>query len=607
MNILSPRGSRDARPRPHAANECATDRRRDGRFLADVLGRETYYEREEKRRAQDRHGIGHDLQNQIDVGYDIVFTASDGVTKLSHEIEKFDRAAGDLVAWVKVPYLSSGADTTIYMYYGNGTVGSQQDVANVWDANYEVVHHLQETSGQHLDSTSNNHDSTTVTVTTQGSAIGKINGADELSPVDEHVEVPDDVNLDISTNITVQAWVNLDVVTGEQSIVSHHDHGNNEGYYLYYKSSDFEFRVYDGATLYDAKSFNVSVSPATWYHVVGIYDGSSVQVYVDTTLGTTQPAFSGSIQASNDPLRFGLEAYSTNFDLDGRIDEVRISRTVRSTDWIQTEHNNQNSPSTFYNVCSATTAVELVSFTATGLDGEVLLEWETGSELNNLGFHLYRSPTDEGPYERITATAIPGLGSSPVGAKYAYRDSGLTNGVTHYYKLEDIETTGATKPHGPVSATPMASASSGGDDTDSGGSTSDEAASTSLITYGDPTANSFRVIKRNKTSAVLELVTEGFYAEPLEDGSVRLEVPGFESLAELTAPGVPVKRTRVEAVAGRKVKLLSVRAGGVAAFTSLRPSGAELPEIVATPEGTVRVAQRRRRAKRAFRGDGLNP
>ena len=255
----------------------------------------------------------------------------------------------------------------------------------------------------------------------------------------------------------------------------------------------------------------------------------------------------------------------------------------------------------------ATTAVTLVSFEASGLDSASELQWETASELNNLGFHLYRAMSAQGPYERITTRAIPGLGSSPVGARYSYQDTGLANGVTYYYKLEDIETTGKTELHGPVSATPMEGVSSGGDDTDSGGSTSDETASTSLITYGDPTANSFRVIQRDKTSVVLELVTEGFYAEPLEDGSVRLEVPGFESLVELTAPGVPVKRTWVEAVAGRKVKLLSIRAERVEAFTSLRPSGAELPEIVATPEGTVRVARRGRRATRAFGGDGLNP
>ena len=138
-----------------------------------------------------------------------------------------------------------------------------------------------------------------------------------------------------------------------------------------------------------------------------------------------------------------------------------------------------------------TTDVELVSFSATGGDGEVVVEWETGSELNNLGFHLHRSTSEDGPYERITATAIPGLGSSLEGAKYAYRDSGLTNGVTYYYKLEDIETTGATELHGPVSAMPTAEVVTGGDaegeEGTSGGSSSGEDLGelTSRITYGE--------------------------------------------------------------------------------------------------------------------------
>jgi hypothetical protein len=37
------------------------------------------------------------------------------------------------------------------------------------------------------------------------------------------------------------------------------------------------------------------------------------------------------------------------------------------------------------------TAVDLVSFEAIALDGAVELTWETGSEIDNLGFHLYRS------------------------------------------------------------------------------------------------------------------------------------------------------------------------------------------------------------------------
>ena len=261
----------------------------------------------------------------------------------------------------------------------------------------------------------------------------------------------------------------------------------------------------------------------------------------------------------------------------------------------------------------ATTAVELVSFSARGLEGSVELSWETASELNNLGFHLYRSTSEDGSYERITATAIPGLGSSPVGTSYSYKDSGLTNGVTYYYKLEDIETTGKTELHGPVSATPAPTASGSGGESGSSTRSSSQSSSPSLITYGDPSGNSLRILKRSSRQLVLELVTEGFYAEPQEDGSVRLEVPGFESLIELAGPGIPVKRTWVDAVAGRKVKLVSVQARGVEAFTSLRPSDAETPEIVATQDGTVRAARRRSRrrvtprARAAFQGGGLYP
>ena len=68
----------------------------------------------------------------------------------------------------------------------------------------------------------------------------------------------------------------------------------------------------------------------------------------------------------------------------------------------------------------APTAVELVSFGAIALDGGVELTWETASELNNLGFQLYRSTSERGPYERITSRLIPGLGSSPAGARYRY-------------------------------------------------------------------------------------------------------------------------------------------------------------------------------------------
>jgi len=50
---------------------------------------------------------------------------------------------------------------------------------------------------------------------------------------------------------------------------------------------------------------------------------------------------------------------------------------------------------------------------------------------------------------------IPGAGSSSRRHEYEYMDKDLTNGVTYWYKLEDVDYSGNTELHGPVSATPM--------------------------------------------------------------------------------------------------------------------------------------------------------
>ena len=55
-----------------------------------------------------------------DDGDDFVFVAADG-SRLKHEIESYASSTGALVAWVKIPSLSSADDTLIYMYYGNAS------------------------------------------------------------------------------------------------------------------------------------------------------------------------------------------------------------------------------------------------------------------------------------------------------------------------------------------------------------------------------------------------------------------------------------------------------------------------------------------------------
>jgi hypothetical protein len=104
-------------------------------------------------------------------------------------------------------------------------------------------------------------------------------------------------------------------------------------------------------------------------------------------------------------------------------------------------------------VCAAT-LIELASFAATPKSAEVILQWETESEIDNAGFNLYRSASENGEYIKINDSLIPAQGSSTQGASYEFVDTDVKNRKTYYYKLEDIDLNGTATMHGPVSATP---------------------------------------------------------------------------------------------------------------------------------------------------------
>jgi hypothetical protein len=96
------------------------------------------------------------------------------------------------------------------------------------------------------------------------------------------------------------------------------------------------------------------------------------------------------------------------------------------------------------------TVVKLKSFTAAGNGRHVKVDWETASEVDNLGFNLYRSTKKEGSYTKLNTSLIPGLLSSPTGKSYTYLDKKVRKGKLYFYKLEDIDLSGEKTMHGPI-------------------------------------------------------------------------------------------------------------------------------------------------------------
>ena len=80
----------------------------------------------------------------------------------------------------------------------------------------------------------------------------------------------------------------------------------------------------------------------------------------------------------------------------------------------------------------------------------VIVEWTTASELDTVGFYLLRSDTPNGPFEQVNTELIPSTSDSLTGNSYSYEDQGVNAGVTYYYMLEEIENTGSSNQHGPI-------------------------------------------------------------------------------------------------------------------------------------------------------------
>jgi len=96
------------------------------------------------------------------------------------------------------------------------------------------------------------------------------------------------------------------------------------------------------------------------------------------------------------------------------------------------------------------TAIDLLSFEASGAGEQVKVLWQTAQESDNKGFNLYRGTSPSGPWVKLNGGLIPSGSVSSEGRDYEFMDTAVSRGAIYYYKLEDLDVSGAVKLHGPV-------------------------------------------------------------------------------------------------------------------------------------------------------------
>ena len=301
--------------------------------------------------------IFDELQNNAN-RFKIAVTTSDCATQCYVEIEKWDQTSEQAWLWVRVPSISTTSDTVLHLYYDKNHADNTTYVGDtnstpaemVWDSNFALVQHLGENASVVHDSTPNNNDETNpppeppspgYTRATYTDS-GEINGAYAFSndgTNGSRLQMANSSSLDITEAITLEAFIYLNDKTDAKFIV---------------KDDPFDL---NGAGCYNLQQEALSGTPnlqiqldlggwqrvsyptyntGEWLYVVGTYDRTTMRLYLNGTERATNPQTAAIRSDSTVNVALGNRAddWGLNYDLNGLLDEVRISNTARDPAWI---------------------------------------------------------------------------------------------------------------------------------------------------------------------------------------------------------------------------------------------------------------------------------
>ena len=74
----------------------------------------------------------------------------------------------------------------------------------------------------------------------------------------------------------------------------------------------------------------------------------------------------------------------------------------------------------------------------------VVWTWKTESEIDTLGFNLQRAENASGPFIKVNHELIPSQVDPVVHGEYHFTDDQVQAGKTYVYRLEEVDTHGAT-------------------------------------------------------------------------------------------------------------------------------------------------------------------
>jgi biopolymer transport protein ExbB len=259
-------------------------------------------------------------------GSDFRIVAGDDKTPLKFHFEKYDVQNQMALLWVRVPQITGGSKSDkIYAYYGNADAPNAADPSGTYDVSQVLVLPLSETSGLPLDLTAyKNNPSASNAALTPASLIGggaKFSGKETIT-----VPATPSLRLLPTQGLTASAWLRIE--QGQQAtVLSLADQGKSVE--LAIDGSKMIARAaLDGPPVTVTQATDLSLNQ--WHHVALTIGSGKLTLYVDGLPSTSAPVTLAELGGT-----FRIGSADGKGYLTGDVDEVQVSKVVRSADWIK--------------------------------------------------------------------------------------------------------------------------------------------------------------------------------------------------------------------------------------------------------------------------------
>ena len=157
-----------------------------------------------------------------------------------------------------------------------------------------------------------------------GATLTRPNAGELILNGEGYASVADAATLDITTAITLEAWVKPFSVTSAQTII-----GKNSAYALGINASGKPvFSKWTSTTKTATATTTTALTANTWCHLAATYDGVNVKIYINGSLDTTT-AVSGAIDSTATAVLLGALTTSTEL-FNGYIDSAKVDSEDKS-------------------------------------------------------------------------------------------------------------------------------------------------------------------------------------------------------------------------------------------------------------------------------------